>query len=248
MRRRTRARNDWFDVRLEHDSLSHTYAEHVEYAGRAGSFTLLRDIDDFGFVTLLTYPSGRAVSYHPDGLNRIVRVEAVRQPQAPEPVAGTGRRLLWENTYRGLRLGKRSAGNGTECSYAYDGAGRVSGIAHRGRRDMNLLTLALLRDASGNLRRKYEYGVPGGDLGEVYGYDSRSQLTLVTKTRPPAGGVDLSLFAPRRACPVLQFGFVIWADREQITDLVVSHVATCQSRYAQGPDQGIRLADNKPGL
>jgi hypothetical protein len=30
--------------------------------------------------------------------------------------------------------------------------------------------------------------------------------------------------------PVLQFGFVTWADREQTTDLAVSHKATYRSR------------------
>ena len=48
--------------------------------------------------------------------------------------------------------------------------------------------------------------------------------------------------------PVLQFGFVTWANREHTTDLVVSHAATCQSRYVRGPDQGKRLDDYKPGL
>ncbi len=46
---------------------------------------------------------------------------------------------------------------------------------------------------------------------------------------------------------VLQFGFVTWADGKQTTDLAVSHAATCQSRYAPGPDQGERLDDYKPG-
>jgi hypothetical protein len=42
--------------------------------------------------------------------------------------------------------------------------------------------------------------------------------------------------------------FVIWADRERTADLVVSHVAMYQLRYAPSPDQGECLNDYKPGL
>ena len=42
--------------------------------------------------------------------------------------------------------------------------------------------------------------------------------------------------------------FVIWADRERTADLVVSHAATYQLRYAPRSDQGECLNDYKPGL
>jgi hypothetical protein len=58
----------------------------------------------------------------------------------------------------------------------------------------------------------------------------------------PCGGERAAM-----ACPVLQFGFVTWPDREQATDLAVSHAATLQSRYARGPDQGEPLDDHNTG-
>ena len=38
--------------------------------------------------------------------------------------------------------------------------------------------------------------------------------------------------------PVLQFGFVTWADREQTTDLSVPQTGTCRERYPRAPDLG----------
>jgi RHS repeat-associated protein len=198
----TRVQNDYADIHFRVDSLGRVYEESTKFSDLASTYILKREYDDFGFLSRLTYPNGRILVYQPDALNRIRRIEN-REYGASYPGQAdlSPQRLIVENTYRGLRIGKKAYGNDASTAYAFDGAGRVISIAHRNAQDQELLTIQHLYDAAGNMRFKREFA-PNGNYGEMYKYDSRSQLTLFEAVHPPptdADRLDLGLLAPTAA-------------------------------------------------
>ena len=195
----TRAKNDWADIHFKVDSLGQTYEELVKFSDQAPMFTLKRAYDDFGFLSRLTYPNGRVLAYQPDGVNRIKRIEnKAYGTNYPGNTNLLQQRLILENTFRGSRIIRKSYGNGASTDYAYDRAGRVISISHRDAQNAELLTVQHLYDAAGNMRFKREFA-SNDNYGEVYKYDSRSQLTLFQKIQPSpthADRLNLKTLAP----------------------------------------------------
>lgn len=186
----TCAENDWADIHFKVDSLGRVYEESVDFYDQASVFTLKRAYDDFDFLTRLTYPNGRVLVYQPDELNRIKRIEnKAYGANYPGDTNLPQQRMILENTYRGLRIDRKSYGNGASAEYAYDGAGRIINISHRDAQNAELLTIQHLYDAAGNMRFKREFA-PNDNYGEVYKYNSRSQLTLFQDIQPSPTNTD----------------------------------------------------------
>jgi RHS repeat-associated protein len=186
----TRAKNDWADIHFEVDFLGRAYEELVKFSDQASVFTLKRAYDDFDFLSRLTYPNGRTLVYQPDELNRIKRIEnKTYGANYPGDTNLPQQRMILENTYRGLRIDRKSYGNGASTGYAYDGDGRIISISHRDVQNTELLTIQHLYDAVGNMRFKREF-TPNDNYGEVYKYDSRSQLTLFQEIQPSPTNAD----------------------------------------------------------
>ena len=83
-------------------------------SGVAQPFVLTRQHDGLGFMGKLIYPSGRVICFEADGLNRVQRIDnqAIGDQYCGDAQL-PAQRLLLENDYRGLRIGKRAYGNGT---------------------------------------------------------------------------------------------------------------------------------------
>jgi RHS repeat-associated protein len=189
------------DIYFKPDSLGRVYEESVKFSDLAQTFILKRQYDDFGFLRRLTYPSGRVILYHPDKLSRIQRVD--NQAYGADYPGHTNlppQRMLLENQYRGLRMGRKLYGNGASTTYSYDKARRVIEIAHSSAQNTNMLTLQHLYDAVGNMRFKYEYASGQQDYGEVYKYDSRYQLTHYQPIVPP-NPLNLTPLTPTQVVP-----------------------------------------------
>lgn len=197
----TRAKNDEADINFKVDSLGRVYEESLNLTELAQTYTIKRQHDDFDFLTRLIYPNGRILVYQPDDLNRIKRIQNQSYGATyPGDTNLSPQRLILENTYRGLRIGRKLYGNGSDTLYAYDGKGRVTEIVHTSAQSTNLLTLQHLYDAADNMRFKYEYASGQQDYGEVYKYDSRYQLTHYQPIVPP-NPLDLTSLAPTQVVP-----------------------------------------------
>jgi RHS repeat-associated protein len=242
----TRAKNDWADIHFKVDSLGRTYKESVKFFDQASVFTLKRAYDDFDFLSRLTYPNGRTIVYQPDELNRIKRIEnKAYGANYPGDTNLPQQRMILENTHRGLRIGLKSYGNGASTDYAYDSTGRIISISHRDAQNAELLTIQHLYDAAGNMRFKYEFA-PNENYGEVYKYDSRSQLTLFQEIQPsPTNADHLNLKALAPATSML-------ADHQhkgqsQVIDPMLGSLAQVHNQFTFKYDKlGNRLEERAP--
>lgn len=242
----TRAENDWADIHFEVDSLGRAYEETVKFYDQASVFTLKRAYDDFDFLTRLTYPNGRALLYQPDELNRIKRIEnKAYGANYPGDTNLPQQRMILENTYRGLRIGRKSYGNGASIEYAYDGTGRVISISHRDAQNAELLTIHHLYDAAGNMRFKREFA-PNDNYGEVYKYDSRSQLTLFQELQPPPTNADrLNLKALAPATLILAENQ--YKGQSQVINSMLGSLAQVHNQFTFKYDKlGNRLEERIP--
>lgn len=242
----TRAENDWADIHFDVDSLGRAYEETVKFSDQASVFTLKRAYDDFDFLTRLTYPNGRALVYQPDELNRIKRIEnKAYGANYPGDTNLPQQRMILENTYRGWRIDRKSYGNGASTKYAYDGGGRIISISHRDAQNAELLTIQHLYDAAGSMRFKREFA-PNDNYGEVYKYDSRSQLTLFQEIQPsPTSAERLNLKALAPATSILAEDH--YKGQSQVINPMLGSLAQIQDQFTFKYDKlGNRLEERAP--
>jgi RHS repeat-associated protein len=170
------------EVQLTYNSLGNVLSErqmwHDNSTGSnlTGDKTVTSEYDGTGFRTSLAYPDDRTVSYFPDGLNRLERIE--------DNYAGTTKTI----------------------KYDYIGPGRVLNRIYPNGTKLTMLTSAMDTEALGydGARRVVDYSnttVVGPDPGLPkfeYGYDNSSNRTFERReheclVNPCVGGEVLKM-------------------------------------------------------
>lgn len=177
-------RNDFCETQKKVDSLGRIYEETLTFntplAPLAGILTIARQFDALGNPVEITYPSGRAIRYQLDDLNRITRVENLRKgSNYPGSTALPDSYEILRNEYRGLRKGRTLFGNGASTTYGFDQNARIIEISHLASNDS--LAIQQLYDAAGNMRFKNDV-TPSGNRSEDYTYDSLYRLTKFSES------------------------------------------------------------------
>jgi RHS repeat-associated protein len=175
-------KNDFCAVNTKFDSFGRAYNERVQfttpYPAPGGVLTLGRSFDVLSNRTNITYPSGRAIRYDYDGLNRIQKITNIAKGAGyPGSATFPAQYDIASYAYRGLRLVKTTYGNETGYDLAYDGAGRLIGTRHFSKR-RTLLNIQQLFDGAGNRRFQSDHPKVGArPNGETYTFDSLYRLT-----------------------------------------------------------------------
>ncbi len=200
--RMIRQNNDFCSIDYTNDSLDRVYDERFQfttpYAAPAGILTLGRSFDDLSYCTRMVYPSGRAIQYERDDVNRIRSITSTSNGVGyPGSAAFAVPYDIARYQYRGRRLSTATYGNGTGYGLSYDAASRVIGCRHVSGTNV-LLELQQLWDGAGN-RRLHLSRSPGvaQPQGEVYSYDSLYRLTRHER-RPTAAAIP-AIFEPPNA-------------------------------------------------
>ena len=194
--------NDFCDLATDFDSLGRAYAERIRftspYPAPTGVLELRRAHDGLSNPTDITYPSGRAIHYDYDGLNRVERITNVTPgPGYPGSAAMPAQYDIASYDFRGLRIGKATYGNQTSCEFTYDGAARVIGIQHA-TAGVPFLEIQQLFDGSDNRRVQADIPAPANHLnGEMYSLDSLYRLTAAA--RNPLAAINLTPLGPPTA-------------------------------------------------
>lgn len=134
------------------------------------------DYDDATGMARLTYPDGRVDRIETDALGRISSTVLETIGSAALTGALTAGSELCRYTYHGPdRVAVRRLWNGVSSSYAYDGAGRLTGVDHVDGAATRQLGLRYVFDAAD--RRRVIWRGPGSETGARYDYDEISRLT-----------------------------------------------------------------------
>jgi RHS repeat-associated protein len=184
---------------------AHNQVTRITYpGGKAVSF----GYDATGNLSRLVYPDGTAVDYTYDSINRVRVPQALNpsgrgdiQPRAERGNQATsatwdGGSLLLAYDAAG-NLIRESRNNGAVTEYAYDAAGRLTEVIHKGR-TAEIARLSRTYDAAGNCRSESASGLPGRPLpasvasatyndadqiaawgGRNYTYDGDGNLTAI---------------------------------------------------------------------
>lgn len=197
--RMRRVANDFVDIGLRHDSLDHVLEETVSFPGVPGAdpartFAIQRRFSNTGAAELLRYPSGRALRYRRDALDRVVAIAQQQRgtdwPGDPAtaddaPLAGFG--------YAGLSPSRLSRAGGPATDFRVDAGGRVDEVRHSVD-GTPILTAQYLHDALGNVRNAVEAGQDFGTR-QAFAYDSLSRLSD-WRTAMPATPLDMAPLSP----------------------------------------------------
>jgi RHS repeat-associated protein len=192
-------RNDFVDTRFRHDSLDHLLEEAVTFAGVAGAdptrtFSIRREFSPTGAVTRLTYPSGRAIRYERDILDRVTRIAQDQKGEHyPGDPALPDSTPLADYTFAGLALARLSRTDGPTTDLRLDPDGRLIEVRHASN-DAAILTVQYLHDALGNIRNSVEVAQDfAAQL--AFDYDPLSRL-VDSRTAGAAVLMDLSALEP----------------------------------------------------
>ncbi|HET8774494.1 MAG TPA: RHS repeat-associated core domain-containing protein [Thermoanaerobaculia bacterium] len=195
LHRFTAASNELVSEQFTYNSLDHPLTEvtSLAVAGGAVQFTTRRQFTNTGALRDLVYPSGRAIRYSRDVLDRVTGIEQTARgsswaghPATPDGVA------LAAVTYEGLQTATITRPNGIPTAFRYDFAGRTVEIAHG-----DVLTQQYLYDRLGNMIQRTEVSA-GGESTERFRYDARSRLFEAARS-DSASLADLSPIAPASA-------------------------------------------------
>jgi RHS repeat-associated protein len=145
-------------------------------------YTMQYTYNNNNFLTSITYPSGRAITYTPDQIGRISQVSTT--------LNGNPKTLASAITY--LPYGEITGltyGNGLTLTQGYDNQYRISSIVTG-----SILNLTFGYDANGNITSITNPDPPGGELLEtpgVYSYqEGTNKLTHIEGTPPIDFGYD----------------------------------------------------------
>jgi RHS repeat-associated protein len=242
--RRLVEENDFARCELRLGSLGWPLGERVTFTvpgvADPGPLEISRSFDTAGRLDELTYPGGRTVRHHRDGLGRLVRLEnLVTGADYPGDPATPGRHDLAGLEYAGRQRIRLTMHNGATTGYRHDGAGRIVEIAHDAAGD-SLLTVQYLHDAVGNPRLRNDLQ-PGGNASERFGYDSLYRLADVDElgNQPP---FDAEALAPAGAPPPDQL-----PDRQAAINALIGPLRLKPAPTTFGYDEvGNRLAEQLP--
>ncbi|MFA5794683.1 MAG: RHS repeat-associated core domain-containing protein [Candidatus Brocadiia bacterium] len=201
--RMTSAKNDYSSVAMQYDSLNRLLEEQQQI-GNLSAKLVKSAYDQVGNRTGLTYPSGKAINFVPDELNRIKQI-------------ASGQQTIVAYNYSGpFRIQDRTYGNGSKLNVAYDANRRVTEYNHssikawmpRDKKDqgkgkgkgqekeyagveLRQIIIGFGYGYDGEDNRLYEKRLHEGGKGDAYTYDSLYRLIVVqydmtNPTQPPA--------------------------------------------------------------
>lgn len=192
-------KNDFYETNSKPDSFGRVYDEQIRfttpYPAPGGVQKLSRSFDVISNRTDVTYPSGRAIHYDYDSLNRIARItNSAKGAGYPGSATFPAHYEIAGYEYRGLRLAKATYGNEAGYRLAYDGEGRLISTRHISSHK-TLLNIQQLYDGSGNRRFQSDHPkVSARPNGEAYTYDSLYRLTRYE--RKPFAAINPAQFEP----------------------------------------------------
>jgi len=198
----TRVGNDFVVHRYAYNSLDHPVRETSVFTVATGldpsrEFVVDRKFSATGALTHLAYPSGRALRYLHDSLDRVTAIHQVaRGSSFPGNPATPLQHTLATLEYAGPRLRRVERLNGISSTFAHDVGGRTVELRHASGGNL-VLTQQLLHDAAANPRRRLEVGADFQGA-ESFRYDSLSRL-FETRRSASAVALDLSTIAPASA-------------------------------------------------
>jgi RHS repeat-associated protein len=195
-------KNDFCETNSKPDSFGRVYDEQINfttpYPAPGGAQKLSRSFDVVSNRTDVTYPSGRAIHYDYDSLNRVAKItNSAKGAGYPGSATFPAHYDIAGYEYRGLRLAKATYGNEAGYHLAYDGAGRLISTRHISSRK-TLLNIQQLFDSAGNRRFQSDRPKVGArPNGVTYTYDSLYRLTKYE--RKPLAAINPAQFEPPNA-------------------------------------------------